>query len=53
MILLSLRKEYIVMFIVMQKNPVIRYLCLIWAKYFLKTKNVFERQAQIKVWEEM
>lgn len=48
--LLPLRKEDNVMFIPMPKNPVtvIRYLCFIWAKYFSKKKNVFERQAQIK-----
>lgn len=46
--LLPLRKEDNVMFIPMPKNPVIRYLRFIWAKYFSKKKNVFELQAQIK-----
>ena len=36
--LLSLRKEDSVMFIQMQKNPVVRYLCFIWEKYFSKKK---------------
>ena len=45
--LLPLEKEDNVMFIPMPKNPVIRYLRFIWAKYFSK-KKVFERQAQIK-----
>ena len=45
--LLPLRKEDNVMFIPMPKNPVIRYLRFIWAKYFSK-KKVLERQAQIK-----
>lgn len=45
--LLPLRKEDNVMFIPMSKNPVIRYLRFIWAKYFSK-KKIFERQALIK-----
>ena len=36
--LLPLRKEDNVMFIPTPKNPVIRYLRFIWAKYFSKKK---------------
>lgn len=46
--LLPLRKEDNVMFIPMPKNPVIRYLRFIWAKYFSKKKKSLNGRHKLK-----